>query len=79
MPHHAHRVVSRSGSCSPCTLCLFAHRRHPSNPRRKSGLKGSVIVKQGDVITVRGKGRVVVGEVSKTAKERFVVELQRYL
>ena len=42
-------------------------------------MKGSTVVKQGDVITIRGKGRVVVGEVTKTAKERFAVELQRYL
>lgn len=37
------------------------------------------MVKQGDVITVRGKGRAVIGEVNKTAKERYALEIQRYL
>jgi len=43
----------------------------------------STAVKPGDVISVRGKGRVTVGEVSATKKksgeERFNVELHRLL
>lgn len=45
----------------------------------RSVTKGSVAVKQGDVITVRGKGRAVIGTVNETAKERFAIEIQRYV
>lgn len=50
---------------------------------RSEGVKVSTAVKPGDVISVRGKGRVTVGEVSATKKksgeERFNVELHRLL
>ena len=41
--------------------------------------KASSVVKEGDVISCSGKGRVVVGEVSVTKKERFAVQLTRYI
>ena len=41
--------------------------------------KGSVVLKSGDTLTVRGKGRVVVGAVEATKKDKFSVTLQRYL
>jgi RNA-binding protein YlmH len=44
---------------------------------RTTGVKASATVKKGDVISVRGKGRVTVGEISMTKKERFSVELHR--
>lgn len=46
---------------------------------RSEGVKISTAVKSGDVISVRGKGRVTVGEVSVTKKDRFNVELHRLL
>jgi len=39
---------------------------------------GSSSVKEGDIITFRGKGRVVVENVSKTSKNKFRIELSRY-
>lgn len=36
-------------------------------------------VKSGDLIAVRGKGRLEVGEVTVTKKERFRVQLTRYM
>lgn len=45
----------------------------------KAGVKTSALVKSGDVISVRGKGRVTVGEISVTKKERWSVELHRLL
>ena len=44
---------------------------------RSSGVKPSATVKSGDTISVRGKGRLTVGEISMTKKERFSVELHR--
>ena len=46
---------------------------------RSEGVKVSTAVKSGDVISVRGKGRVTVGEVTESKKERFIVELHRLL
>ncbi len=46
---------------------------------KSQGVKGSATVKSGDVISVRGKGRVTVGEVSVTKKDRFSVEMHRLL
>jgi RNA-binding protein YlmH len=46
---------------------------------RTEGVKTSTTVKSGDVISVRGKGRITVGEVTTTKKERFSVELHRLL
>lgn len=43
----------------------------------KADPKPSQVVKSGDVISVRGKGRVTVGEISLTKKERYSVELHR--
>jgi len=36
-------------------------------------------VKSGDLISIRGKGRLEVGEVNVTKKERFRVQLTRYV
>jgi RNA-binding protein YlmH len=47
--------------------------------RRRSGVKGAQLLKQGDIVTVRGKGRVVLSAVETTKKDRFSVEMQRYL
>ena len=44
---------------------------------RSSGVKPSATVKSGDTISVRGKGRLTVGEISLTKKERYSVELHR--
>ena len=41
--------------------------------------KAASSVSTGDVISCAGKGRVEVGEVSKTKKDRFAVELVRML
>jgi|APGre2960657444_1045066.scaffolds.fasta_scaffold35635_2 photosystem II S4 domain protein len=46
---------------------------------RSQGVKTSQVVKTGDVISVRGKGRVTVGEVAVTKKERYSVELHRLI
>jgi RNA-binding protein YlmH len=35
-------------------------------------------VQQGDLITVRGKGRLEVGEVVITKKERYRIQLTRF-
>lgn len=43
----------------------------------RPGPKASQTVKSGDVISVRGKGRVTVGDISLTKKERYSVELHR--
>ena len=41
--------------------------------------KGSATLKAGDVVTVRGKGRLVLGSVEVSKKEKFIVEIQRFL
>lgn len=41
--------------------------------------QSSYIVKSGDLIAIRGKGRLEVGEVSVTKKERYRVQLTRYI
>ncbi len=46
---------------------------------RSEGVKTSTAVKTGDVISMRGKGRLTVGEIAVTKKERFSIELHRLL
>ncbi|MEW6491289.1 MAG: photosystem II S4 domain protein [Cyanobacteriota bacterium] len=41
--------------------------------------QASYIVKSGDLIAIRGKGRLEVGEVSVTKKERYRVQLTRFI
>jgi RNA-binding protein YlmH len=41
--------------------------------------KASVEVKAGDVISVAGKGRLEVREVGTTKKDKFVVDMVRYV
>ncbi|MGB7444795.1 MAG: photosystem II S4 domain protein [Coleofasciculaceae cyanobacterium] len=41
--------------------------------------QSSYIVKSGDLIAIRGKGRLEIGEVSVTKKERYRVQLTRYI
>ncbi|GAQ86162.1 hypothetical protein KFL_002740010, partial [Klebsormidium nitens] len=45
----------------------------------KEVTKSGLTVKTGDVISIRGKGRVEVGEISETKKGRFQVELTRFV
>ena len=45
----------------------------------REGSKPKTVVAAGDVISLRGKGRVEVGDVSETKKGKFQVELVRYL
>eukprot|EP00897_Mesotaenium_endlicherianum_P009300 jgi/Mesen1/8399/ME000468S07836 len=45
----------------------------------KEVTKGGVTLKGGDVVSVRGHGRLEVGEVSITKKARYAVELTRYI
>lgn len=46
---------------------------------RSEGVKTSTAVKSGDVISIRGRGRVTVGDIGITAKGRYSVELHRVL
>jgi photosystem II S4 domain protein len=41
--------------------------------------QASYQVKQGDLIAIRGKGRLEVGEIAVTKKERYRVQLTRYI
>ncbi len=41
--------------------------------------KASVEVKAGDVISVAGKGRLEVREVGSTKKDKYVVDMVRYV
>ena len=41
--------------------------------------QASYNIKSGDLITFRGKGRLEVGEIAVTKKERYRVQLTRYL
>ena len=45
----------------------------------KEVTQASYLVKSGDLIAIRGKGRVEVGEVSVTKKERYRVQLTRFI
>ncbi|KAG0553643.1 hypothetical protein KC19_12G027500 [Ceratodon purpureus] len=45
----------------------------------KEVTKTSMSLKTGDVVSVRGKGRIQVGEIVMTKKGRYAVELTRYL
>ena len=45
----------------------------------REGSKPKTAVATGDVISLRGKGRVEVGEVETTKKGKFSVQLTRYL
>ena len=45
----------------------------------REGAKVKTAVATGDIISVRGKGRVEVGEVSETKKGRFSIDLTRFL
>lgn len=45
----------------------------------KEVTQASAQVKSGDLIAIRGKGRLEVGEVAVTKKERYRVQLTRYL
>jgi len=38
-----------------------------------------MVLKAGDVVTVRGKGRVVLTEVTTTKKDRYAVTLSRFV
>jgi RNA-binding protein YlmH len=41
--------------------------------------QASFSVKAGDLISVRGKGRLEVGEIAVTKKQRYRVQLTRYI
>ncbi|NER08057.1 MAG: photosystem II S4 domain protein, partial [Okeania sp. SIO3C4] len=41
--------------------------------------QASYTVKTGDLIAIRGKGRLEVGDVAITKKERYRVQLTRYV
>jgi RNA-binding protein YlmH len=45
----------------------------------KDVTQASYNVKSGDLIAVTGKGRLEIGEVAVTKKERYRVQLTRYL
>ena len=45
----------------------------------REGCKSKTTVAEGDVISLRGKGRVEVGEVGTTKKGKYNIELTRYL
>jgi RNA-binding protein YlmH len=45
----------------------------------KSITQPSYTVKSGDAITVRGKGRLVIGEIVVTKKERYRVQMTRFV
>lgn len=45
----------------------------------KDATQASTHVKSGDLIAIRGKGRLEVGEVNVTKKERYRVQLTRYM
>jgi len=38
----------------------------------------SYLLKTGDVIAIRGKGKVVVGEITLTKKDRYRIDLTRF-
>ncbi|BBN17808.1 hypothetical protein MPTK1_7g17000 [Marchantia polymorpha subsp. ruderalis] len=41
--------------------------------------KGGATLKTGDVVSLRGKGRIEIGEINVTKKGRYAVEIMRYL
>ncbi|GJP33947.1 hypothetical protein CLOM_g18438 [Closterium sp. NIES-68] len=45
----------------------------------REAAKSGVALKSGDVVSVRGKGRCKIGEVTTTKKGRYAVELTRYV
>ena len=45
----------------------------------REGCKPKTLVAAGDVISLRGKGRVEIGAVGETAKGKFQVDVVRYL
>lgn len=45
----------------------------------KEVTQASTSVKPGDLIAIRGKGRLEVGEVAVTKKERYRVQLTRFM
>lgn len=40
--------------------------------------KTSHELRENDIITVRGKGRLSIGEISQTRKQRYSIDLTRY-
>ena len=50
-------------------------------PRRVNWQPGKAAqtLKEGDVVSCSGRGRLVVDTISQTKKGKFAVELQRYL
>ena len=56
-----------------------AHRRGRGARELARGVQAENRRRRGDVISLRGKGRVEVGDVSETKKGKFQVELVRYL
>jgi RNA-binding protein YlmH len=45
----------------------------------KEVTQASSQVKKGDLIAIRGKGRLEVGEIAVTKKDRYRVQLTRYM
>jgi RNA-binding protein YlmH len=41
--------------------------------------QASYLIKTGDLIAIRGKGRLEIGEVAVTKKERYRVQLTRFI
>ena len=39
----------------------------------------SAVMKSGDLISIRGKGRVMVGDIAITKKDRYRIQLTRFL
>ncbi len=45
----------------------------------KSGKQASQTVKAGDLVSIRGKGRLEIGDIAITKKERYRIQLTRYV
>ncbi|KAK3269582.1 hypothetical protein CYMTET_21983 [Cymbomonas tetramitiformis] len=73
-------AVASAGFRMPRSKCVAAITSGDVRINWKStGVKPGKTVQTGDVISIRGKGRLEIGDISKTNKGRYAVEMVRFI
>jgi len=72
-------AVASAGFRMPRTKCSDMISAGDVRVNWKAVTKGGKDVKMGDIISIRGKGRLEIGEVATTAKGRYAVQMTRYV
>jgi len=72
-------AIASAGFRMPRSKCVTMISSGDVRVNWKEVTKGGKNVQSGDIISIRGKGRLEVGEIQETKKGRFVVNMTRYV